>query len=51
MKKMPAFINSSIYRIHFLEAFRLTLIGRKRWNEQKQLSVWMIQMLNCFPSF
>jgi len=28
-------------RIIFLEAFRLTLIGKQRQNEGKQFSVWI----------
>jgi len=30
----------------FLEAFRLTLIVRKRQNEGKQLSVWIFVVLD-----
>jgi len=33
-------------RVHILEAFRLTLIGRKRQNEGKRISVWIFIMLD-----
>jgi len=37
----PEFVFNLLTNIHFLEAFRLTLIGENRQNEGKQLSVWI----------
>jgi len=33
-------------RVHILEAFRLTLIGRKRQYEGKRISVWTFTVLD-----
>jgi len=33
-------------RVHILEAFRLTLIGRKRQYERKRISVWIFIVLD-----